>query len=137
MLFNSTRSLSLSSKGNIEINYFYNLDDAKIYLESLDENEWEVLRFTPSQYINEHHEKYSNIYGKTSHKVIGQEFDGVAVTMDQYFTYDKSGELFYRGGAYYYPVKMLFQNITRARKKVNLVIINNEEVLNRCMRILK
>lgn len=137
MLFNSTRSLSLSSKGNIEINYFYNLDDAKIYLESLDGNEWEVLRFTPSQYKNEHHEKYSNIYGKTSHKAIGQEFDGVAVTMDQYFTYDKSGELFYRGGAYYYPVKMLFQNITRARKKVNLVIINNEEVLNRCMKILK
>lgn len=137
MLFNSTRSLSLSSKGNIEINYFYNLDDAKTYLESLDGNEWEVLRFTPSLYKNEHHEEYSNIYGKTSHKVIGQEFDGVAVTVDQYFTYDKSGELFYRGGAYYYPVKMLFQNITRARKKVNLIIINNEEVLNRCMKILK
>ncbi|KKM62306.1 hypothetical protein LCGC14_1522970, partial [marine sediment metagenome] len=137
MLFNSTRSLNLSSKGNIEINYFYNLDDAKTYLESLDGNAWEVLRFTPSQYRKEHHDKYSNIYGKTSHKVIGQEFDGVAVTVDQYFTYDKNGELFYRGGAYYYPVKMLFQNITRARKKVNLVIINNEEVLNRCMQILK
>lgn len=137
MLFNNTRNLNISSKGNIEINYFYDIDDAKTYLESLDENEWEVLRFTPSQYKNEHHEKYSNIYGKTSHKVIGQEFDGVAVTMDQYFTYDNSGELLYRGGAYYYPVKMLFQNITRARKKLNLVIINNEEVLNRCVQILQ
>ncbi len=137
MLFNNTRNLTLSSNGNIEINYFYNLGDAKIYLESLDSDQWEVLRFTPSQYKSEHHEKYSNIYGKTSHKVIGQEFDGVAVTMDQYFTYDESGELNYHGRAYYYPVKMLFQNITRARKKVNLVIINNEEVLNRCVQILK
>lgn len=136
MLFNNKRNLTISNNGNIEINYFYNLDDAKMYLESLDSNQWEVLRFTPSQYKNEHHEKYSNIYGKTSHKVIGQEFDGVVVTMDQYFTYDKDGELNYHGGAYYYPVKMLFQNITRARKKVNLVIIDNEEVLNRCVQIL-
>lgn len=95
------------------------------------------MRFTPSQYKNEHHEKYSNTFGKTSHKVIGQEFDGVVVTMDQYFAYDPNGELAYRGGAYYYPVKMLFQNITRARKRINIVIINNEELLNRCMHVLQ
>jgi len=137
MLFNSKRNLNLQDKGNIEVNYFHNLGDAKVFLESLDGNEWEVLRFTPSQYKREHHEKYSMVSGKTSHKVIGQEFDGVAITIDQFFTYDNNGELFYSGNTYYYPVKMLFQNITRARKKVNLVIINNEELLKRCMQILQ
>ena len=137
VLFNNKRNLELSANGNIEVNYFYSLEDARDYLESLDNNEWEVLRFTPSQYKSEHHEKYSNVYGKTSHKVIGQEFDGVAVTMDQYFSYDPNGELAYRGGTYYYPVKMLFQNITRARKRINIVIINNEEILNRCMHVLQ
>lgn len=137
MLFNRKRNLPLSNKGNIELNYFNSLEDAKDYLESLDGDDWEVLRFTPSQYTNEHHEKYSSPSNRNSHGVIGQEFEGVAVTLDEYFSYEDSGELIYTGSAYYYPPKMLFQNITRARKKLNLVIINNEELLNRCLSILQ
>lgn len=137
MLFNHNRNLESSKNGNIEINYFQNIQDAKNYLTSLDSDEWEVLRFTPSQYDKEHHEKYSHTLSKTSHEVIGQEFDNVAVTIDSYFTYDENGKLIYQGKAYYYTLKMLFQNITRARKRLNLVIIDNEELLNRCLSILK
>ncbi len=136
MLFNKKRNLSLSSKGNIELNYFNSIEDAKGYLESLNGDEWEVLRFTPSQYANEHHEKYSDPSSKNSHEVIGQEFDGVAVMLDKYFSYESGGELIYTGSVYYQPTKMLFQNITRARKKLNLVIIDNEELLSRCLSIL-
>ncbi len=32
---------------------------------------------------------------------------------------------------------MLFQNITRARKRLNVVIIGNEEVLSRCISVLR
>ena len=137
MLFNNKRSLSISNNGNVEINYFNTTEDAKSYLDSLDKSKWEILRFTPSQYNKEHHENYSEISNKTSHQVIGQEFDGVAVTIDQLFSYDNNGDLIYSGGAYYAPRKMLFQNITRARKKLNLVIIGNEELLNRCITILQ
>ena len=137
MLFNRKRSLPISSDGNIEINYFKTIEDAKSYLDSLDKGRWEVLRFTPSQYNNEHHEKYSEVSCRTSHKVIGQEFDGVAVPIDQYFSYDQNGYLIYRGGAYYDPPKMLFQNISRCRKRLNLVIIGNVELLNRCITILE
>jgi len=137
MLFNNKRSLPISSNRNIEINYFNTDKDAKDYLDALDETKWEVLRFTPSQYNKEHHEDYSEVSNRSSHQVIGQEFDGVAVTIDRYFSYDGNGDLIYRGGAYYAPHKMLFQNITRARKKLNLVIIGNEELLNRCITILQ
>ncbi len=137
MLFNNKRFLPISSNGNIEINYFNTTEDAKSYLGTLDESKWEILRFTPSQYKNEHHEDYSESSDRTSHQVIGQEFDGVAVTIDKYFSYDNNGDLIYRGRAYYAPRKMLFQNITRARKKLNLVIIGNEELLNRCITILQ
>lgn len=137
MLFNNKRPLSISSNGNIEINYFNTAEDAKSYLDSLDKSKWEILRFTPSQYNNEHHEKYSEASNRTSHEVIGQEFDGVAVTIDKYFSYDGNGDLIYTGSAYYAPRKMLFQNITRTRKKLNLVIIGNEELLNRCITILQ
>jgi hypothetical protein len=136
MLFKNAKSIPISSNGNIKINYFQNLVDAKQYLDDLDKDKWEVLRFTPSQYKNEHHQKYSDVEAKTSHKVIGQEFDAVAVVIDRYFKYDKAGELIYDDGTYYASVSMLRQNITRTRKRLNIVLINNEPVLTRCLEIL-
>jgi DNA replication protein DnaC len=136
MLFKNTKVVPISSNGNIEINYFQTLKDAKQYLDDLDKEKWEVLRFTPSLFKKEHHEKYSDLEAKTSHKVIGQEFDAVAIAIDQYFKYDESGDLMYVGGTYYAPVSMLLQNITRARKRLNIVLINNEPLLTRCLGIL-
>ena len=137
MLFNSKRNLPNPSNTNIELNYFKSTESAKEYLETLNKCEWEVLRFTPSQHTSEYHEKYSDVTKKTSHKVIGQEFDGVAVIIDKYFSYNEYGKLIYRGRAYYDPEKMLFQNITRTRKKLKLVVIDNEEILARCMVIVQ
>ena len=137
VLFNNKRNLPLSNTNNIEISYFNSLEDARGYLSTLDECGWEVLRFTPSQYGNEHHEKYCAVTKKTSHRVIGQEFDSVAVTIDQYFSYNGNGDLYYKGDAYYNMTKMLFQNITRARKRLNIIIIDNQEVLRRCVSVLR
>lgn len=135
-LFNYNRNLTLSSRDNIEINYFHRLEDARSYLQNLDSKEWEVLRFTPSQYSNEYHEKYTDATKQNSHIVIGQEFDNVAVIIDRFFSYDTNGNLIYSGSTHYDPAKMLFQNITRARKKINIIIIDNAILLSRCMSIL-
>lgn len=137
LLFKSKILGSVSSKENIEINYFKVMDDAKSYLDSLEGSNWEVLRFTPSQYNREHHNTYSEISRKTSHQVIGQEFDNVVVAIDQYFFYDVNGDLSYKGMSYYDAARMLFQNISRCRKKLNLVLINNDELLSRCISILQ
>jgi Cdc6-like AAA superfamily ATPase len=136
MLFDKNKNSDLSNENNIELNYFSNNDDAKEFLSVLDDQGWEVIRFTPSQYNQEHHEQYALYTADTSHKVIGQEYDKVAVTIDRHFFYNDKGKLMYRGSAYYYPVKMLFQNITRTRKKLHIVIINNSELLERCLNIL-
>lgn len=136
-LFNKKRNFKLSNTSNIKLNYFKKIEDAKDYLGSLDGREWEVLRFTPSRYDKEHHEQYSEDSNKSSHRVIGQEFDNVAVTIDKFFSYDKYGILKYTGSSHYHAVRMLFQNITRTRRKLNLVIIDNDELLNRCLTILK
>ncbi len=136
-LFNNKRNnLNVKSKGEVEFNYFNNIYDARRYLILLSTNRWRVLEFTPSQYKNEYHKKYSCFFGETSHSIIGQEFDNVAIIIDELFSYNKDGDLFYRGRTYYDAVKMLFQNITRTRKKLKIVIINNGEILNRCLKIL-
>lgn len=138
-LFNNTRNdIKLSRSSNIEVIYFQNLKDAKLYLNSLDRDKWETLNFTPSRFDKEYHKEYFNYFNKTSHQVIGQEFEGVVLIIDKYFTYDtNNGELIYNSTTYYHSVKMLFQNITRTIKRLNIVIIDNEELLNRCMTILQ
>ncbi len=137
MIFNKAKAAPLTNKNNIEISYFNNHEDAGEFLKKLDDQEWKVIRFTPSQHNYDSHEICFTYPLETSHEVIGQEFDNVAIVMDSYFSYNvENGRLIYSGNSYYHPVKMLFQNMTRTRKKLHVVIINNSEILNRCLSIL-
>jgi hypothetical protein len=135
-LFNKRNSASLSGGGCVELSYFKSIEDARKYLDMLRGQGWSVLRFTPSQYYKEHHQEYSDVLNAVSHGVIGQEFDNVVVVIDKLFLYDDNGELVYGGRVYYNPVKMLFQNVTRTRKRLSVVIIDNGEMLSRCFSIL-
>ena len=136
MLFNAKRNdISIKNKDNIELNYFKGDNETKDYLNYIENIGWKVIRYTPSLYDNNYHEKFQ-IITDTSHQVIGQEFENVAVVIDDAFKYNDEGKLQYTKKSYYHPIKMLFQNLTRARKKLNIVIVNNEEVLNRCLSIL-
>lgn len=137
LLFDVKRNnISVSKCGNIDFSYFTDLSIAKSYLALISTEGWEVLRLTPSRFDNEHHESYSQLSSQNSHRVIGQEFDNVAVVIDEYFSYDPNGRLIYCSRTYYDSVKMLFQNITRTRKKLKLIIIGNKQVLNRCLSVL-
>jgi hypothetical protein len=136
LFFNNRNTAQVIKSENIQINYFDNLGDAKEYLDGLKYAGWEVLRFTPSLFNSEHHKKYYSSWFKNSHEVIGQEFDSVAIAVDNFFNYNDDGDLIYRGNVYYESAKMLYQNITRARKRLNMVIIDNQEVLHRCLSIL-
>jgi hypothetical protein len=138
LLFNNQRSdVALSNCGNVDFDYFTDIATVKNYIQLVSNDGWEVLNLTSSLHTTEHHQSYSDIYGKNSHTVIGQEFDNVAVVIDEYISYDSSGSLIYQSRTYYDSVKMLFQNITRTRKRLKLIIINNKQVLNRCLSILE
>lgn len=137
LLFNNKRNdIVFTDCGNVEFNYFTDTTNVKNYINLIKNDGWEVLKWTPSRYNNEHHNSYSDFTSKNSHEVIGQEFDNVAVVIDQYFSYDQDGRLIYQSSTYYDSVKMLFQNITRTRKKLKLIIIQNQQVLNRCLSVL-
>jgi hypothetical protein len=137
MLFNKNKIYELRGSKNIFLKYFSKNEDARAYLESIDRKEWQLLRFTPSRYNTEHHESYFKYDTPTSHKIIGQEFDNVVIVIDKLFSYHISGQLIYGAENYYNTRKMLFQNITRARKRLLILIIDNEEILERCIAILK
>lgn len=136
-LFDSKANVQTSTGGNISLSYFSSVEDASKHICSLDSHYWRILKFTPSRFTKEYHNKYSNIGWRTSHEVIGQEFDWVVVVIDKYFDYREDGGLFYNNSSYYSPDMMLFQNITRARKKLHVVIMENEKILDRCLKILR
>lgn len=59
----------------------------------------------------------------SAHKVIGQEFDNVAVVVTQDFHYNDNKKLSYKDKNYHYnPLETLSQAVTRTHNKLKIVI---------------
>lgn len=57
------------------------------------------------------------------------------IVIDDSFKYNSQGDLI-ADNTYYSQRQMLYQIITRTRKKLHIVIIDNEVMLDRCIDIL-
>jgi len=138
-LFSKKRSLEKHKYENIELNYFDNYEEAKNYLEQLRLENWKIINYTPSSKTTLPYEQH-NLEDEpdNAHTVIGQEFNNVVAVIDGHFYY-KSGYLStrnYKNNPYYHPTKMLLQIVSRTRIKLGVVIVNNQEILDRCLEIL-
>ena len=95
-------------------------------------NDYEFIRFTPSQYGTDSLTSYVLDSDHTTHEVIGQEYDNVIIVMDDIFTYNEKGQL----TAYRHPnpdylyTKMLFQALTRCREKLAIIIVGDRVLFN-------
>ena len=122
---------------SVNIIYFINNIQSVNKLKELSSNGCKIINFTPSIYDKYPYNNYNIENMETAHKVIGQEYDSVAVIIDAHFYY-KNHILSSKGYSkrpYYHPTKMLYQIVSRARKNLNIIIINNTEVLERCLNI--
>ena len=134
LLFDKNKKISPESNfEHIDFNYFNNKEDAIKYIQS--NNNYKFINYTKQNWG-------SNAYLDTSyetensHEVIGQEWDNVEVAIDGNFSYDeKTGKLSH-DHTYYNSTKMLFENITRARKNINIIIIQNPTVLSRIVDVI-
>jgi len=135
-LFDRTRLIEQYSYESVELVYLSNMEETKAFMSSDIVGDWTVINYTPSLYGTHKYEDYHNPHISTkTHNVIGQEFDKVIVVVDQDFKY-QINSLVYTKQCFYDPSLMLYQNITRARKKIKVVIVNNIEVMNRCLQIV-
>lgn len=125
---------------HISVKYLDSEEYLKDYIKHLKTQNYEVLGYTPSKYDPDIYDKYANL--KKPHDIIGQEFDKVAVIIDNSFSYIKdedSNKYFLRslsGQSFYSGQKMLYQNITRVRSSLEIVIVNNEKVFNNIINLL-
>ncbi len=134
-LFNIKNNIHNTAYPNIKLIYSNNYDSAKKLIQDLSDNGWKVANYTPGTRTTFHYEKYKSNDSDCAHSVIGQEFENIAIVIDTYFKYDELGYLT-ADNTYYSQEQMLYQIITRTRKKLCVVVIDNEIILNRCINIL-
>lgn len=134
-LFNIKKNIPNIDYTNIELTYCKDCYSAKLLLQDLLERGWKTPNYTPGTRSFFHYEAYLSNDTESAHSVVGQEFNNVVVVIDESFKYNSQGDLI-ADNTYYSQRQMLYQIITRTRKKLHIVIINNEVMLNRCIDIL-
>ena len=137
-LFDKSKVFEKLDMNNVELNYFQNNRDAKKYITLLGEQGWKIINYTQSNRDNYPYDEYNISSEDNAHGVIGQEFDKVIAVIDHCFYYDGNdlATRYYVNSPYYHPSKMLFQIMTRTRRKLSVVVINNAEIMLRCLNIL-
>lgn len=139
-LFNKDKKFTKQENTSVEITYLQNLEETMDFINYLQNSSWKIINYTPDGYKTPPYERFKIIGEMTnSHRVIGQEFDKVVAVIDEHFYY-KNNKLSTRGYSkkpYYHPTKMLYQIISRTRLKLHLIIFRNEEILARCLELIK
>lgn len=136
-LFSRSDRTSQQNYESIEMQYFSDIDEAKSFVTSLKFKGWTSINYTPARYSSSSINRMLVHADETAHSVIGQEFDNVIAVIGDSFYYNSDGKLVGDSKAHYPPTKMLYQILTRTRKKLYLVIIGNEEVLKECLELLE
>ena len=129
-LFDMSYESMYTNFKHISVQYFSNRKDAHEYLSSLQEQSWKVINV-----VNDLKREKLTI----SNDIIGQEYDNVAALIDDHFYYKSNLRLACYGidTTYEQPTKILFQSLTRTRRKLVLVIVDNEPVLKNVLSILQ
>lgn len=75
--------------------------------------------------------------GYDIHKVIGQDFDNVLLVMDKTFYYDEEGRLsaHQQPDFEYIYTQLFYQGITRAKEKLALVVVDNNDLFKKISHI--
>ena len=124
-------------KESVFVTYFENMELAKEYVSLLEHDGWQFINFTNSIHnrdpfdhsIIEHEDL-------NAHRVVGQEFEKVSVIIDNNFFY-RDGRIIGTTRSYYHSSKMLFQILTRTKKKLHLILVNNEDFMRSVSIILE
>ncbi len=129
-------------KGNdykdVSLHYVIDNVEARHYIDYLKTKGWNYIHLTASG-INQNDKLREVEFSsrQSAHKVIGQEFDNVVVVISSDFYYNDGKILKYKDINWHYnPIETLFQAVSRTRKKLKFVIINNPEIYKACMKII-
>lgn len=138
---NKMRNLNLKTEQNMRLNsvdiiYADNYAEAGEIIEYYcNEKDYTFISYTTSRFKNNSID-YLSAYENTHH-VIGQEFDNVIFSMDNNFQYTNDGRL--QGKIHPNPdyifYRLWYQGVSRAREKLCILVIGNQELFSRLLSI--
>jgi len=131
---------SSQSFGNIELLYSGDPSETEYLLESYERRGYRFISMPVPEGATEN--KSNWFYRKNcenSHDVIGLEFDAVSVVLDGRFDYNDSGRLISADGPNedYLYVQMLYQNVSRAKERLCVIVQGNEGVFRELLRVME
>lgn len=135
-LFNIKSNQSLETCYNIHFTYCKKASSVRALLNNLHREGWKTPNYTPGTRSSFHYENYTSNDPDCAHSIVGQEYDRVAIVIDESFKYADDGKL-QANNRYYSQRQMLYQIITRTRRQLYIIILNNPIILNRICDILK
>ncbi|WP_407895396.1 DNA/RNA helicase domain-containing protein [Lacticaseibacillus sp. N501-2] len=125
---------------DIDVKYFRNVDDAHSFLSwAHDCDHFQVIE--PTEYVTKeshnvkHRHQFSGSLG--THDVIGREYDNVLVILDNRYRVTNQGIQVNNG--FWYPYKeewMLFEALTRVKRHLTVVVVDNPEVYKYTQQLL-
>lgn len=121
---------------NIEILYANDYMESFPIIEYYEQKKnFKIISYTTSKKksaLIDNHKIYQN-----THHVIGQEFDNVFISMDRSFRYSEQGRL--QGEEHPNPdyifYQLWYQGVSRAREKLCILVINNEELFEKLIEV--
>lgn len=121
---------------NINVSFCTKQQSPQKILEYLHQKGWKVPKYTPGTYSTFRYEYYGITEEDSVHAVIGQEYDNIVAVIDNNFYYDNDDSLKSLKDKCYSQRQMLFQILTRTRKKLHILVIDNPMVFEKCLEIL-
>lgn len=121
---------------NIEILYAEDYEVAReIIWHYVSDKEYTFISYTTSKVNSNDIDQFAGYVN--THHVIGQEFDNVIFSMDNNFRYNENGRL--QGRVHPNPdyifYKLWFQGVSRAREKLCILVIGNEELFDNILKV--
>lgn len=115
---------------NIDVIYANDFQEAFEIIALYKKKGYTFITYTESRFHSDSIDLYSQQGDYNTHHVIGQEFDNVMIVMDNNFRYDDNGRI--QGKTHPNPdyifYKLLYQEISRAREKLCILVVENYEL---------
>lgn len=136
-LFKTDYYDNINSYPSVYVVYANSKSECENMIEYFSFQNYCFINYTKSNYYSGSLDFYSNFCDQNTHEVIGQEFDNVLMLINKEFGYkdDKLSSREHPNPNYLY-IQLLFQGLTRVREKLAIIVLNNEEVYGKIIKIL-
>lgn len=149
IIYNNTKLDIVIDSNEIEILYAKSNIESRFIIEGYKSEGYEFVNYTPSKNSNESWEYFREVeqawfsgfqkdLTNNPHRSIGQEYDKVLLTLGEHFSVSNHELVTKDHKIKNYDYKrMLYQILTRARKKLCIIIYNNKELFNNFTNLIK